>query len=96
MPKSPARIKSISVFKGSLPRRFGQINQRAIKPITNRIIRISTGLKQSSRIFVEMNVIPQTKIVKNAAICPKYLLSAIINPFLVFKRGKPYQAFKGI
>lgn len=79
-PVNPANIKYNSYFRLEVLNLCGYIKYRVKNPIRNLKKSISTGEKLFNNIFVDMKVVPQIRIVINAAKCPTLFLLCIISP----------------
>lgn len=81
-------MKVASCFHSTPFKRWGQMISSTRNPMIKRKNRISTGLKSTSRIFVEIKVVPQIMIVSNAAKCPiDFWCSMSYSPSLDFSKN---------
>ena len=75
MPHRPAAAKRYSCFRESRTRFPGHTIHRARYPMIKRINRISTGEKDLKSTLVEIKVVPQIRMVTNAARWPAGVFS---------------------
>src|SRR5699024_2946900 len=78
MPQNPARIK-VSSWLRDVPFKGRRLTAHSARyPKRKRKNKISTGKKSFNKTFVEINVVPQIKIVSNPDKCPFIALFSIV------------------